>query len=100
AGRPAVLAAHLPEGPRREDPLVEGEAAHAQGVLEVLARAGAVAIERDGEGVDSKFGHRGRLPILLHATKILRWPSRRVNHEVLERRIAHHGTPPGRGSAA
>jgi hypothetical protein len=53
----------LPKDPldraRGEGPLVQVHAADAEGVGEVLAGAGAVAVEGDGEGVDAKLGHRG-----------------------------------------
>jgi len=40
-----------------EEPFVKFESADAEGILEVLARAGAEAVEGDGEGGDSDFGH-------------------------------------------
>jgi len=59
---PAVLAHHLPKGPSREDPFMQGETTDAQGVLDVLARPGAISVERDAEAVDPKPGHG--LPLL------------------------------------
>jgi len=36
---------------------VKLEAADAQGIVDILARAGAVAVEGDGKGGDFNFGH-------------------------------------------
>ena len=44
-----------------EEPVVELEAADAEGVLQVLAGAGGVAVEGDGEGGYFDFGHGGFL---------------------------------------
>ena len=50
----AVLALHLPPGARREEPLHHVVTVGAERVLQVLARAGAVAVEREGEAQDAE----------------------------------------------
>ena len=47
AGGAAVLAVHLLERARGDEPLVQLLAAHAERILQALVRAGAVAVERD-----------------------------------------------------
>jgi hypothetical protein len=61
AGRSPLVSVHLPKGTSGESPIVQGQTANSQRMLQVLPGTGSVAVEGDGEGVDSKLGH-GRLP--------------------------------------
>src|SRR5438876_11828282 len=56
AGRPALLPKHLPERARGEGPLMQRNAAHAERVVAILTRAGAIAVDRYGEAVDAELG--------------------------------------------
>src|SRR6266850_6969795 len=49
-------AVHLLPGAGLEEPLHQLRAASAQGVIEVLVRAGAEAVDGDGEGLDAELG--------------------------------------------
>lgn len=50
-------ASHALERTGFEGPRVERLAAGAEGILEFLVRPGAIAVERDGEGVNAKSCH-------------------------------------------
>jgi hypothetical protein len=47
---------HALEGPRREEPFEQRRPADAERMLQVLARPGAEAVDRDGEAMDAKKG--------------------------------------------
>ncbi len=55
--RSAILAMHCSKSTGREEPFVQRDAADPKWIVEVLVRAGAVAIDRYREIVDSKPGH-------------------------------------------
>src|SRR6185295_151150 len=57
AGRAALPSKHLPKCARGDKPLVHLFTADTERVGAVLAGTGAVAVERDGEGVDAKLRH-------------------------------------------
>ena len=57
AGRAAAPAAYLLERARGDEPFVQRLAADAERIFEALARAGAVAVERDREIVYAQAGH-------------------------------------------
>jgi hypothetical protein len=45
----------------RDEPFVQRHAADAERILQVLPGTGAVAVERDGKGVNADFAHAGNL---------------------------------------
>ena len=53
-----------------EEPLHELGASHAEGVLEVLMRAGAVAVEGDGKASNDESGHGRKLIPTLRAVEV------------------------------
>src|SRR5437773_8040382 len=55
--RPARFAVYLAKRARADVPAVQLLATHAEWVLQSLAGAGAVPVERDREVVDAQFGH-------------------------------------------
>src|SRR5206468_7881492 len=57
ARRPARLPVHLAKRARADVPAVQLLTTHAEWVLQSLAGAGAVPVERDREVVDAQFGH-------------------------------------------
>src|SRR5438045_2145339 len=65
--RPARFPVHLAKRTRADEPVVQLLTTHAEWLLQSLAGAGAVPVERDREVVDAQFGH-----------EILRWFSVQV----------------------
>lgn len=57
ACRAAILSKHLLKRAGGEGPFVQGHAANAKRVVEVLARTSAKAVEGYGEALDAEFGH-------------------------------------------
>ncbi len=51
----AFLAVHLPPEARVEEPFHQLGAAHAERILQILVRPGAVAVDGDGETLDAEF---------------------------------------------
>src|SRR5207244_7484125 len=73
---PARLPVHLAKRARADVPAVQLLTTHAEWVLQSLAGAGAVPVERDREVVDAQFGHG-----------ILRWfHMRRMGRPEIDRR--------------
>src|SRR5882672_3457612 len=78
-------AVHLPPGAGLEEPLHQLRAACAERIVDVLVRAGAEAVDGDGEGGDAKLGahdldrgsrhHHALLRRLIAAQLIMREPS-------------------------
>ena len=62
AGGAVRGAGHPAEGAGRMEPGMERLAVLAERILQALSGPGAVAVERDGESVDSDLGHCGLLP--------------------------------------
>jgi hypothetical protein len=60
--RAAIVAMHLLVGPSGKLPTEYRQAANANWILEALVWAGTVAIERNRKAVNTKFGHKSRLP--------------------------------------
>jgi hypothetical protein len=56
-GRPAVTSKHLPKRTSGECPFVQSSTANAKWVVEVLVRAGAIAVKGYGEALDAELAH-------------------------------------------
>jgi hypothetical protein len=56
-GCASIASVHPLKSSGLESPLVEDEAAGAEGISKVLMGAGAVAVEGDGEVMHAQFGH-------------------------------------------
>ena len=57
AGRAVAFAVHLLERSRRKEPVVQGEAAHAERILLRLLRSGAKAVQREAEAGNAELAH-------------------------------------------
>src|SRR5919201_285791 len=62
-GAALLLTMHALPASRGNQPRVQVLSTDAEWVLDALIRAGAVAVDRDGETVDSQFGHRSSLRV-------------------------------------
>src|SRR5438876_1310806 len=69
------VAMHLLPGTRGEEPLHQLRAANAEGIVDVLVRAGAEAVDGNSEGGDTKLGADALLRRLIAGQLIMREPS-------------------------
>jgi hypothetical protein len=86
ARRAPLFAGHLPKRAGGDDPFVQRFAADAEGIVAILLRAGAVAVEGYGEGVDAELRHVRVLPFWFNRSRRLRRQDRASTRAELSRR--------------